>query len=167
MKTTALLLFIFVACCTPIATYPPVENGVALIFSDSSNEPIPSIFEKTLMYAHERFGGMDTVVFNLPSGVNEDTYVIVTEKIGGAIPMTDPNQLAYHVTELRKRPFHAEADIIFPASGGRYEQATIYLSSSLSKPWEVKRERIWLVPITTLPVPNFPTSGGDVLENAQ
>ena len=167
MKTTALLIFVFIASCTPVATYPPVENSVALVFSDSSNEPIPTILEKTLVYAREHFGGMDTVVFNLPSGVNEDTYIIVAEKIGDAVPMTDPSQLAYHVTELRKRPFHAEADIIFPASGGRYEQATIYLSSSLSKPWEVKRERIWLVPITTLPVPNFPTSGGDVLENAQ
>jgi len=159
MKYIAPFLIVFVVGCTPIATYPPVENDVALVFSNSSNEPVPTILARTLLYAHEHFGGMDTVVFNLPEGVNKETYTIVSEKIGGAIPMETSGQLAYHVTELRKRPFHAEADIVFPAPGGQYEQATIYLSSSLAQPWSVQRERIWLVPVTTLPTPNFPTSG--------
>jgi hypothetical protein len=102
---------------------------------------------------------MSTIVFNLPEGVNKETYTIISEKISGAVPMKTSGQLAYHVTELRKRPFHAEADIVFPASGGQYEQATIYLSSSLARPWSVQRERIWLVPVTELPTPNFPKSG--------
>ena len=104
---------------------------------------------------------MNTIVFNLPKGVNKETYTIVSEKIGGAIAMETSGQLAYHVTELRKRPFHAEADVVFPVSGGQYEQATIYLSSSLSKPWTVQRERIWMIPVTELPAPNFPTVGNE------
>jgi hypothetical protein len=159
MKNIALLLIVFVVGCTPVATYPPVENDVALVFSNSSNEPVPTILAKILLYAHEHFGGMSTIVFNLPEGVNKETYTIISEKISGAVPMKTSGQLAYHVTELRKRPFHAEADIVFPASGGQYEQATIYLSSSLARPWSVQRERIWLVPVTELPTPNFPKSG--------
>ncbi|MBT5366250.1 MAG: hypothetical protein HOI88_00665 [Phycisphaerae bacterium] len=161
MNKFALLLIVFVVGCTPVATYPPVENSVALVFSNSSNEPVPTILAETLLYAHEHFGGMNTVVFNLPEGVNKETYTIVSEKIGGAIAMETSGQLAYHVTELRKRPFHAEADIVFPVSGGQYEQATIYLSSSLSQPWTVQRERIWMIPVTELPSPNFPTGGNE------
>ena len=161
MNKFALLLIVFVVGCTPVATYPPVENSVALVFSNSSNEPVPTILAETLLYAHEHFGGMNTIVFNLPEGVNKETYTIVSEKIGGAIAMETSGQLAYHVTELRKRPFHAEADIVFPVSGGQYEQATIYLSSSLSKPWTVQRERIWMIPVTELPAPNFPTVGNE------
>ena len=156
MNKFALLLIVFVVGCTPVATYPPVENSVALVFSNSSNEPVPTILAETLLYAHEHFGGMNTIVFNLPEGVNKETYTIVSEKIGGAVAMKTSGQLAYHITELRKRPFHAEADIVFPVSGGQYEQATIYLSSSLSQPWTVQRERIWMIPIAELPSPNFP-----------
>ena len=154
-----LLLIILFSGCTPVATYPPVENGVALVFSNSSNEPVPTILADTLLYAHEHFGGMNTIVFNLPEGVKKETYTVVSEKIGGAIAMDTSGQLAYHITELRKRPFHAEADIVFPVSGGQYEQATIYLSSSLSQPWTVQRERIWMIPVTELPAPNFPAVG--------
>jgi hypothetical protein len=151
------LLFVCISC-TPVATYPPIENDTGLIFSNSSNEPVPTIFAVVLRYAHEHFGGMDTIVFNLPEGVNRETYLLVSEKLNGAIPLPAVGVLAYYITELRKRPFHAEADILFPSSTGRYEQATLYLSSSLADSWAVSRKRVWLVPVNTLPQPNFPTS---------
>ena len=148
------VLFVFTGC-TPVATYPPIENDPALIFSDSANEPIPTVFATTLRYAHEHFGGIDTVVFRLPDGVGVETYRIVSEKLGGAVPLSTQNETAYYITELRKRPFRAEADMFFPSSTGIYNQATLYLSSSLTEPWKVQRERVWLVPVDKLPAPVF------------
>ncbi len=155
MKCFIFLLSVVFVGCTPVATYPPIENDATLAFADSSNEPIPTVFAELLQYAHEHYGGMDTIVFRLPDGVTNETYRIVSEKLGGAVPLTSRDGVAYYITELRKRPFHAEADIIFPSSTGRYEQATLYLSSSLLEPWRVLRERVWLVPVSTLPEPNY------------
>lgn len=155
MKYIAPFLIVFVVGCTPIATYPPVENDVALVFSNSSNEPVPTILARTLLYAHEHFGGMDTVVFNLPEGVGHETYNIVAEKLGGAIPMTSPNEIAYHLTELRVRGFTADADIIFPSTTGGYEMATVRVGSSLVSPWRVTRDRVWLIPSSEAPAPGY------------
>ena len=105
--------------CTPVATYPPVENKVALSFSNSANEPVPTIMADVISYAHNRFGGIDDIVFNLPEGIDKETYLIVAEKLGGATPMTSPNEIAYHIIELRVRGFHADADVVFPSTGGR------------------------------------------------
>jgi hypothetical protein len=150
-----LLIIVLFSGCTPVATYPPVETDIALVFSDSTNEPIPTIFAETLRYAHEHFGGMDVIVFNLPDTVGEKTYELVSDKLGGALPMENKEQVSFHIIELRKRPFHAEADIIFPSTSGNYERATLYLTSSLVDPWKVTRDRIWLVPVTELPSPNY------------
>jgi hypothetical protein len=154
-----LLPIVFLSGCTPVATYPPVETDVALVFSDSSNEPVPTIFAETIRYAHEHFGGMDTIVFNLPKTVDDKTYTIVSDKLGGAVPMHNSEQVSFHIVELRKRPFHAEADIVFPSTSGNYERATVYLSSSLVGPWSVTRDRVWLVPVDELPSPNYSGAG--------
>ena len=158
MKYLTPALLLTVVGCTTVATYTPIEHDTALVFSNSSTEPIPTIFEVTLRHAHEHFGGMDTIVFNLPEGVSRETYMLVSEKLGGATPVSSSENVGYYITELRKRPFHAEADILFPSSTGRYEQATLYLSSSLIDPWIVSRERVWLVPVTTLPDSGFSES---------
>ena len=150
-----LLPIVLLSGCTPVATYPPVETDAAFVFSDSSNEPVPTIFAETLRYAHEHFGGMDIIVFNLPETVESETYALVANKLGGAVPMHNSEQVSFHVIELRKRAFHAEADIIFPSTSGNYERATLYLSSSLVQPWSVTRDRIWLIPVNELPAPNY------------
>jgi hypothetical protein len=154
MKYTVLLI-VLIAGCTPVATYPPVETDFAMTFSNSSNEPVPTIIAESLTYAHEHFGGMDTIVFNLPEGVSDETYVIVSDKLGGAVPLKNSEQVSFHIVELRKRPFRAEVDIVFPSSTGNYEQATLYLDSSIVEPWSVTRDRVWLVPISKLPAPNY------------
>ena len=154
MKYILLIILLF-SGCTPVATYPPVETDAALVFSDSSNEPIPTIFAESLRYAHEHFGGMDVIVFNLPETVTPNTYELVSDKLGGALPMESLKQVSFHIIELRKRPFHAEADIIFPSTSGNYERATLYLTSSLVDPWKVTRDRIWLIPVSQLPSPNY------------
>ncbi len=156
MKNLLLLLtmFVFVGC-TPIATYPPIENDAALSFANSSNEPVPTILAEVISYAHEHFGGMEIIVFNLPEGVNSKTYDIVSEKLSGAIPMKTLNQIAYHVIELRVRGFDAEADIIFPTTGGGYGLATIHLDTSLFEAWAVTRDRVWLIPTNSPPPPHY------------
>jgi hypothetical protein len=98
---------------------------------------------------------MDEIVFNLPEGVPAETYTIVAGKIPGSAPMSGVEQLSYHVVELRKRPFRAEADIIFPSASGAYSSATVYLSASLRTPWGVVRDRVWVVPVNEIPKPNF------------
>jgi hypothetical protein len=154
MKHLLLLVIVF-SGCTPVATYPPVETDAGLIFSNASNEPVPTIFAEILLYTNNHFGGMDEIVFNLPEGVPAETYTIVAGKIPGSAPMSGVEQLSYHVVELRKRPFRAEADIIFPSASGAYSSATVYLSASLRTPWGVVRDRVWVVPVNEVPKPNF------------
>ncbi len=153
-----LLLFVLVfSGCTTIATYPPIENDAALSFSNSSNEPVPTIIAGVLSYAHDHYGGMDLIVFNLPEGVDKETYAIVSKKLGGALPMTSPNEIAYHIIELRLRGFSADADVIFPSTTGGYEMATMHLEASIVDPWKVTKDRIWLIPTNEPPFPNFST----------
>ena len=154
-----LLLFLFVGCAN-ISTYPPVENAVVLSNPTSTSEPVPTIITEVLFYAHEHFGGMEIVVFNLPKGVENETYVMVASRLGGGIPMTSNEQVAYHITELRVRGLSADADIVFPATSGGYEEATIHLESSPFGNWGVTDERVWLIPSKTAPSPNY--KNGDV-----
>ncbi|MDP7008052.1 MAG: hypothetical protein QGI78_00610 [Phycisphaerales bacterium] len=150
-----LLVSIFLACCSPVATYPPIEVGSAVRFSNSSYEPVPTILVTTLEYSKEHFGGLETTVFNLPKGMSHDTYAIVSSRVLDSTPMMEAEQQAYHITELRVRGLRAEADVVFPSAGGTLETATLYLSKSLAHPWRVNRERIWLIPVATAPSPNY------------
>ena len=150
-----LIVITILSCCSPIATYPPVEVSLAVGFSNASYEPVPTILVTTIKYAHSRYGGMETVVYNLPEGMLGETYDIVTSRVGDSAPLQNEGEPAYHITELRVRGLKAEADIIFPRAGGGYETATLYLSKSLSNPWRVSRERIWLIPVVQAPAPHY------------
>jgi len=150
-----LIVVSFLSCCSPIATYPPVEVSTAVSFSNSSYEPVPTILVTTIEYAHNHYGGMETVVYNLPEGMLGETYDIVSARVSDSAPLQNEGEQAYHITELRVRGLRAEADIIFPRAGGGYETATLYLSKSFSNPWQVNRERIWLIPVTQAPAPNY------------
>ena len=88
-------------------------------------------------------------------GVLGETYDIVSARVSDSEPLQNEGEQAYHITELRVRGLKAEADIIFPRAGGGYETATLYLSKSFSNPWQVNRERIWLIPVTQAPAPNY------------
>jgi hypothetical protein len=154
MKYLPLTLILMVASCSPIATYPPIEVSSAVVFSNSSNEPVPTILVTTIEYARDHFGGIETVVYNLPDGISSETYDLVTMRVDGAMPMQEKDEQAYHITELRVRGLRAEADVVFPSAGG-YETATLYLTKSLGNPWGVVRERIWLIPVAEAPLPNY------------
>ncbi len=150
-----LIVISILCCCSPIATYPPIEVDSAVSFSNSSYEPVPTILVTTIEYAHNRYGGMETAVYNLPEGMVGETYDIVTARVADSAPLQIEGDQAYHITELRVRGLKAEADITFPRAGGGYETATLYLSKSLSNPWKVNRERIWLIPVAQAPAPNY------------
>ncbi|MDP6541606.1 MAG: hypothetical protein QGF07_02365 [Phycisphaerales bacterium] len=146
---------IILSNCSPIATYPTIEVDAAVGFSNSSYEPVPTILVATIEYARDHFGGIETVVYNLPKGMVGETYDIVGSRVENSRPMQTVNEPAYHITELRVRGLSAEADIVFPSTTGGCESATVYLSKSFTAPWKVNRERIWLIPITEAPLPNF------------
>lgn len=155
MRNLLLLSILLFSGCSTVATYPPIETESALSFSNSAKEPVPTIMAKVLTYSHDRFGGMDVIVFNLPDGVDKETYNIVAKKLGGALPMTSPNEIAYHIIELRLRGFSADADVVFPSTTGGYEMATIRLASSIVDPWEITGDRVWLIPTNEPPAPNY------------
>ncbi len=153
------LLISFVALvfssCSPVATYPPIEIDTAVSFSNSSYEPVPTILVTTIEYAHDHYGGIESVVYNLPKGMSSETYDIVTSRVAKSKPLENAGEQAYHITELRVRGLKAEADIVFPRAGGGNETATLYLSKSFTNPWRVNRERIWLIPVAQAPAPNY------------
>ena len=151
-----LIILLVCASCTPNATYPPIENKTVENYSKNVNEPVITILATAFEYALDHFGGMDTIVFNLPMGMSATAYARVSEKINGALPMTEVGQPAYHVVELRVRGFHADVDMFFPSASGGYEMATIHLEASLIDRWHVTRDRVWLVPVSKIPAPNEP-----------
>ena len=155
MRILFLLWLTLCTGCANLATYPPVESESLVDLQNPASEPVPTILAETISYAHSHFGGMDIIVFNLPKGVSEEAYLLVAKKLGDAKIMSSPNQIAYHVTELRVRGFSAEADLVFPSSNGGYEEATIKLASGPFQRWGVSGDRVWLIPLKEPPAPNF------------
>ena len=166
--------------CTPIATYPPIENRTAKKFTAKVSEPVPTILATTIQYAFDKLGGMEAIVFNLPEGLDEKVYSRVIKRLNGATAMTDAKQAAYHIVQLRVRGLKAEADVLFPVDTGwlgitsqgglgslpdevvdaeerEYKMATIHLEGSLVEEWKVTRDRVWRVPVAEIPTPNKPS----------
>ncbi|MBC8309827.1 MAG: hypothetical protein H8E83_04850 [Planctomycetes bacterium] len=159
------LLIVFIFCgCSSIATYPPIESKVLLAPPNPANEPVPTIIGKVITYSHEHYGGMDSIVFNLPEGVNKKTYDIVSDLIENATPMSTTNELSYHIVELRVRGLSADADVLFPSASGNYGMATVRLKSSILGDWEVVNDRVWLIPVKTPPLPTYNTSDVELVE---
>ena len=151
-------LYLFIACaimgCSPIATFPPIETEAATKFADATRKPVPRIMAVVIEYAHDNYGWMDNIVFNLPEGVGYEAYALVNEKLGGAKPMTNDGQLAYHIVQLRVRGFNAEADVVFPTKSGMFQEVTIRLHTD---PFgtKVTSDRVWAIPIHESPAPTF------------
>lgn len=143
------------AHCSPVATYPPIEVDSAVTFSNSTYEPVPTVLVTSIEYARDHFGGSDAVVYNLPEGMTAETYDIVTSRVENSRPMQNMEEVAYHITQLRVRGLRAEADVVYPAGGGEYQTATMYLSKSIADPWTVKRARVWAIPVSVVPTPNY------------
>ena len=150
-----IVLIASLAHCSPVATYPPIEVDSAVTFSNSTYEPVPTVLVTSIEYARDHFGGIDAVVYNLPQGMTGETYDIVTSRIENSRPMQNAEEPAYHITQLRVRGLRAEADVVYPVGGGGYKTATIYLTKSIAVPWTVKRARVWAIPVSVVPAPNY------------
>jgi hypothetical protein len=160
MRLAILLVMGLFTGCTHTATYPPIENLGGVDLSHSSGEPVPTIFSLVISYSHNHYGGMETVVFNLPKGIHNKVYSLVSEKLDDANPMSTQNEIAYHITELRLRGFSAEADVLFPQASGGYGMSTVRLASSVGGTWEVVDDRVWLILVNNPPLPNHLGEGG-------
>ena len=155
-RRLSLLALIAVAGCSSYATYPSIETDTALALTNATYQPAPEIMATTLAWIDEQYGSGDTVVFNLPAGMVPVVYDRVVAHLGDATPMTAAGQAATPLLELRIRGLSAQADVIYPTSSGTWHRSTIYLSTTLLKPWAVERERTWNVPVTDWPAPNYP-----------
>lgn len=160
MRLSLLFIVGLITGCTHTATYPPVEGSVSVALSNSSSEPVPTIFSLVISYSHKHYGGMETIVFNLPKGINKEVYSMVSGELGDANPMSTPNEIAYHITELRLRGFSAEADVLFPQASGGYGMSTVRLATSVGGDWGVVEDRVWLILVNQPPPPNHLGSGG-------
>jgi hypothetical protein len=154
MKYIILLIACVSMSCSPIATFPPIETEAAAKFADATRKPVPKIMATIINYAHDTYGAMDTVVFNLPEGVGHGAYSLVMDKLDDAAPMTRNDQPAYHIIELRVRGFKAEADVVFPTKSGDYQMATVWVHTD---PFgaKVTSDRVWAIPIYESPAPTF------------
>jgi hypothetical protein len=155
MSRTILLSCLLAAGCSPVATYPSVETNTAKAFANAAHEPTPTVIVKTLEFAHDRWGGTEEIVFNLPEGVSSGVYDIVAARMDGSRPMASEDEPAFHITELRIRGLTAQADIIFPSTANGLARATVYLETTLVDPWRVNRERVWLIPVESAPPPHW------------
>ncbi len=141
------------AGCTPWATYPPVEGSVDL--SDPDLSPIPELMADAIRYTHTRDGREGEIVFNLPPGTPRSVYQAVIKRLGEGRAMTDPAEVAYHVTEIRVRTLESEVDVIHARpDDGTPEQMTIAFRQNLLTGFRVERVRAWRYPVD-VPPPHY------------
>ncbi len=142
-----------IAGCTPWATYPPVEGSVDL--SDPDLSPIPELMADAIRYTHTRDGREGEIVFNLPPGTPRSVYQAVIKRLGDGRAMTDPAEVAYHVTEIRVRTLESEVDVIHTRpDDGTPEQMTISFRQNLLTGFRVERVRAWRYPVD-VPPPHY------------
>ncbi len=127
--------------CTPLATYPastgPV-NPQAVV-----NEPIPTLIVETIDYAHTLHGQGSDFAINLPAGTSPRLYERVIARLGGGHPMLDPDEPAYHVTEVRSKGLMGSVDLFFPMDDGSYAFVTITFRRDLIHGYVHESTRWW------------------------
>ena len=142
-----------IAGCTPWATYPPMEGSVGL--SDPDLSPIPELMADAIRHIHARDGQEGEIVFNLPYGTPRSVYQAVIKRLGDGRAMTDPAEVAYHVTEIRVRTFESEVDVIHVRpDDGTPEQMTVSFRQNLLTGFRVERVKAWRYPVH-VPPPHY------------
>ncbi|MHC5113151.1 MAG: hypothetical protein ACYTGP_01825 [Planctomycetota bacterium] len=160
------VLVLAVSGCTPWATYPPLEGATGI--NDPALHPLPDVMGEALWYVHSadvdnksnRYGGGE-LVFNLPPGTPSAVYdKVVTKLSGDARPMTDPNEAAYHVVEVRVRATQAEVDVIHPSATGAPEMVTVTLRQDGFRGFGTVDMRRWRYQVSA-PEPQYPWVAAD------
>ncbi len=149
---------VLLAGCAPWATYPPVEHTEGL--ARPAYEPVPTLMAKAITFAHDRYMAADEVVINLPEGVTPNVYNIVLRKIGRGRPMTDNDENAYTVQEIRTRGPEAQVDLVYPRSDGLHELVTLYFKNHLIDGWKIESTRLWRIRVER-PQANYPMVAPD------
>jgi hypothetical protein len=148
-----ILIALTIGGCAPMATYPPVEYGGETL-TDPAFEPFPALMALAIRHAHSEHAGPDEIFINLPGGASHKAYERVIYQLGEGEPMTEADQVGYHVTEVRTRGFEGEVDLIYPTDDGTYEFATFSFKSKLVGGHYVADTRTWRIRIE-LPAPNY------------
>ncbi len=138
--------------CARWATHPPIEGTERS--GGPSVEPIPSLMADAIRFAHDRYGGQDDVIINLPEGTPAAVYEMVTERLGSGRPMMASSERAYHVTEVRVRGLDAQVDLLSPRKDGYYHFVTISFRLDLLHGYRVASTRLWRIREEPLP-PNY------------
>jgi hypothetical protein len=148
-----LLMVLAITGCAPWVTYPPIEGAAHL--GHSEIEPVPSIITESIRFANERFTKMeDEIVFNLPAGATAALYHDVANRLRNARPMTEDDDFAIHIAEVRVRATNAEVDVVYPRADGLYEMVTLTLRQRLLNHYRVLHSRLWRIHVEA-PTANY------------
>ncbi len=146
--------------CSRWATHPPLEGTRPS--GGPTAEPIPSLMADAIRFAHNRYGGHDEVIINLPEGTPAAVYEMVTDRLGSGRPMMASSERAYHVIEVRVRGLDAQVDLLSPRKDGYYHFVTISFRQDLLRGYRVASTRLWRIreeppsPHFTSPTPPEP-----------
>lgn len=143
MKThaSALMLLLALPACAPIATYPP-EKGI-INPSAATNEPIPTLMAEGIRYAYARWGDEDDFGINLPPGTPPQIYEKVIRRVGAGHPMEDPDEPAYHVTQVLARGLEGNVDLFYPTADGSYRLVTLTFRRHGLQGYRHERTKVW------------------------
>lgn len=151
----SLAVLVGVAGCAPWATYPPVETSAAAKVSKPTYEPVPTVIAAAVRHMRDRHMGGEDVAINLPEGAPAEAYDKVIERLGWGKPMTEPNEKAVHIVEVRTRGFNAQADVIFARPGGLNQMMTLTMRRATFGGYEVTAVRPWNLRAMATPKPNY------------
>lgn len=141
--------------CAAWSTYPPIETARTPSLKPA-NAPLPEVMRKALAFTHQEYARVDDLVFNLPEGTPPRVYEDITDRLGYGRPLTEPQQPAYHIEQVRVRGTKAEVDIILPSTQSDMHQvATIFLGQRIGSGYFVERSRLWRIRVEA-PPPNYP-----------
>lgn len=164
VRASILIGFLFVIPgCVTWSSYPPLKMTDRI--ANPSNEPMPTLMTRAIRFAYFHYGsGEEDFAINLPEGVPSEIYTRVIRKLEIGHPMTDPNETAYHVLEIRIRGVEAEVDLLYPRQGSIYEMVTLSFRRRLVEGWTVLTSRLRRVHVDR-PQPNYVPPAPNVLPN--
>ena len=159
-RILALLIMTAIVGCAPYATYPPHDKTVYL--SSPTFAPFPELMARGVRAGQEQFEDPNELILNLPEGSTTVLYETVIDKLGEGQAMTDPEQRAYHVIEVRARGAQASVDVICPRSDGLYSLMTIDFDHDVIHGYRITNKRVWRIHVDA-PPPHYapPTDKSD------
>jgi hypothetical protein len=147
-----LVTMVGVGGCTPWATYPPTDGAVS--FNNPAIEPIPTLMTEAIRHATDEAEATGTIYFNLPEGTPESVWRKVSERLGDAKALSDPQGPAYHITAVRIRTVEAEVDVIRSGPDIVPQLRTVEFKQQIGG-WKVVSSREWRIRVEA-PEPNYP-----------